>query len=708
MIAPMLATLGEAPLVDAALVYEPKYDGIRAIADVAARAASVKLWSRLGNDKTTQFPEVVAALTTWARRRSERVVLDGELVALGRDGEPVGFQNLQGRIHVKDEPVAAGDTAYIVFDVLWIGDRDLREEPLTKRRAALESLFARNRSAILRVSEQVKGDGRALYRRALESGWEGLIAKNGASRYRSGKRSPDWCKLKIIHEQEFLVCGWTEPRNTRVYFGALLLGVYEGGALKYAGHTGTGFDGKELARVMARLKPLETTTCPFAERPPSNERPHWVKPELVVQVKFTEWTADQHLRHPVYLGIRDDKQPADVVREEGLRHHHSVTKRIGAVTRGPNDTKREAKTRAAKSAESDRQSNVRSAPTSGRTRNAARRTSHTSAAARGQTDTATGALPDSAIASIVDQLQAFESERRDGTLDLPDGNRLAVTNLHKVFWPDARLTKGDLFRYYAQVAPAILPVLADRPLVMKRFPNGIDAKPFYQHRAPDVPPGVRVETVPSTDDRPQIIGGGITTLMYTCQLAAISQDPWFSRVQSADEADHVALDLDPSDGVSFAQVLDVARWIRDELAALGVFSMPKTSGSRGLHVFVPLAPHTSYEAGLIFSQLVATIVAERHPKHATVERAVKSRGTRVYVDYLQNIEGKTLASAYSARASEYAGVSTPLTWKEVDRGVRREDFTIRTVPARLKEVGDIWSELRAHPGADLREMVDAQ
>lgn len=698
MIAPMLATLGEAPLVDAALVYEPKYDGIRAIADVAAGGGSVKLWSRLGNEKTTQFPEVAAALTAWARRRTDSVVLDGEIVALDAHGTPVGFQNLQGRIHVKDEPSDAGNTAYIVFDVLRIGDRDLREKPLRERRATLESLFARNRSNVLRISEQVAGDGRALYNRALESGWEGLIAKHSASKYRSGKRSPDWCKLKIIHEQEFVVGGWTEPRNARVYFGALLLGVYEDHQLKYAGHTGTGFDGKELARVMALLKALETTTCPFAKKPPSNERPHWVKPELVVQVKFTEWTADQHLRHPVYLGIRDDKRPTDVVREDSLRHHDSVMKRIST---GPSSSRAKAAAPVPAGADADE-------PKAARAPAKTRRRSKTAGSAHSRARTSSvEAIPATAIASLVDQLRALESERRDGPIDLPNGEQLAVTNLHKVFWPNATLTKGDLFRYYAQVAPAILPVLADRPLVMKRFPNGIAAKPFYQHRAPDVPAGVRVETVPSTDERPQIIGGGLKTLMYTCQLAAISQDPWFSRVQSAGDADHVALDLDPSEGVSFEQVLDVARWIRDELKTLGVFSLPKTSGSRGVHIYIPLAKHTSYEAGLIFSQLVATIVAERHPKQATIERAVKARGRRVYIDYLQNIEGKTLASAYSARASEYAGVSTPLTWKEIDRGIEREDFTIVTVPERLAKIGDIWSELREHPGADLREMVNS-
>jgi len=274
-----------------------------------------------------------------------------------------------------------------------------------------------------------------------------------------------------------------------------------------------------------------------------------------------------------------------------------------------------------------------------------------------------------------------------------------------VFWPALKLTKGDLFRYYAQVSPALLPVLADRPLVMKRFPNGVHQKPFYQHRAADAPPGVRIEPVQSSDNRPQLVGGNLKTLLYTSQLAAISQDPWFSRVQTPGIADQVALDLDPPDDLPFGKVLDVARWIRDELETLGVFALPKTSGSSGLHIYIPLSAGTPYESGLLFCQLVATLVAEKHPKAATVERSVRSRGSRVYIDYLQNIEGKTLASAYSARASDYAGVSTPLSWKEVDDDLDREAFTIRTVPGRIKKVGDLWEGLRSARGADLRSIA---
>ena len=305
-------------------------------------------------------------------------------------------------------------------------------------------------------------------------------------------------------------------------------------------------------------------------------------------------------------------------------------------------------------------------------------------------------------AQVIKQLDDLEDSRKDGVIVLPGGGELAVTNLHKLFWPKLELTKGDLFRYYATVASFILPAVKDRALVMKRFPNGIDAKPFYQHRATYPPAGVRVELVEHSDEnRPQFIGGDLVTLLYMTQLASISQDPWFSRVQSAEIVDYVAIDLDPMPGVPFTQILDVARWVRDELDALGAFGVPKTSGAEGLHIYIPMPKHTPYETGLLFCQIVATIVAHKHPKVATVERAVKSRGRTVYVDYLQNIVGKTLATAYSARASDYAGVSTPLTWQEVDAGVERESFTIETVPARLAEVGDLWEPLHRSKGIDL-------
>jgi bifunctional non-homologous end joining protein LigD len=304
----------------------------------------------------------------------------------------------------------------------------------------------------------------------------------------------------------------------------------------------------------------------------------------------------------------------------------------------------------------------------------------------------------------------LEDTRKDGTIELPDGLRLGVTNLAKPFWPALKLTKGDLLRYYAQVADLILPAVSDRPLVMKRFPNGVGGPAFYQQRSrQEKPPaGVRIETLPegsdpiSEPDARRFIGGSLITLLYMTQIAAISQDPWFSRVQSPDSADYVALDLDPGEGTAFSRVVDVARWVRDELASLKVPGVLKTSGSRGLHVYIPLAPDTSYESGMLFCQIVATVIAARHPRVATVERTVRARprGT-VYVDYLQNIQGKTLATAYSARASSFAGVSTPLAWEELDTPFDPGDFTIVTAPQRFQERGDLWARLRTSRPANL-------
>ena len=657
----MLATLGDVPLVAEHLAYEPKYDGIRALVAIAPGrpAGTIRIWSRLGNDKTAQFPDVVEALGPFARRLKAPVLLDGEIVALDERGEPSGFQNLQGRMHLtRPRDIAAARAqraALIAFDVLRDGAEDLRQLPLSTRRARLERIYGTTGSETFRLSTFVPGDGRALHEDALAHGWEGLIAKRLDSPYTSGRRTPAWTKVKLVARQDCVIGGWTEPRGTRARFGALLLGVWENGGLEYIGHTGTGFTQAELTRLAGKMRPLEATTCPFRARPPTNERPHWIRPTLICEVKFAEWTRDRRMRAPVYLGLRDDV-PVESVRRELAPDRPA---RSTATVTSPEVPRRPA--------------------------------------------TPTDPVP-GAEAAIIARLEELEDRRAAGTLTLPGGSTLDVSHLDKVLWPGPRITKGELLRYYARVAPVILPVIADRPLVMKRFPNGITAKAFYQQRAPArVPDGVRVEILASDTEVPnRLVGGTLMTLLYMAQLAVISQDPWFSRVATPDDADHVAFDLDPMPGVPFARVLDVARWIHDELAALGTPSVPKTSGAEGLHVYVPLPPSTSYETGRLFCQIVATVVADRHPAIATVERRVHARGRTVYIDCLQNIRGKTLATAYSARASDVAGVSTPLRWEEVEGGVDRRDFTIRTLSSRLASVGDLWAPLRASRGADLR------
>jgi bifunctional non-homologous end joining protein LigD len=699
----MLATLAEPPLAGAGLVFEPKYDGIRALVHVEPRkgGAQVRLWSRLGNEKTTQFPSIVQALEKWGATLNGPVLLDGEIVALDTAGNPAGFQRLQGRIHLASaKDVARVDesqpVALIAFDLLRHGKEDVRGEPLTARRARLETVLGKRMPPGLRISDQVAQDGRGLHERAEREGWEGLIVKEAGAPYQSGRRSPTWRKLKMLRQQEFVIGGWTEPRQTRQHFGALLLGVQDPdapGKLKYVGHTGTGFNQKELARVSALLRARETRTSPFSERFKTNEPAHWTKPELVAQIRFTEWTNDVKLRHPVYLGLRDDKKAADVVKE------------------GPDEP-------AADADAAPEGIDARQGPASA-ARVSARRPARRAAAREGEARADSPRAPidadpvDTGNSVVVDQLRALEDARRDGTIELPDGLRIGVTNLAKPFWPALKLTKGDLLRYYATVAPYLLPAVQDRPLVMKRFPNGVDGMAFYQQRSrQEKPPaGVRIETIPddidpiSEPDARRFIGGSLITLLYMTQIAAISQDPWFSRVQSPLHADYVAIDLDPGEGTTFPTVLEVARLVHEELASMKVPSVPKTSGSSGLHIYIPLAPGTTYESGMLFCQIVATVVATRHPKIATVERTVRARrkGT-VYVDYLQNILGKTLATAYSARASAYAGVSTPLDWKEVFEDIDPRDFTIQTAPARFKKVGDLWARLRTSKAADLERV----
>src|SRR5215203_106625 len=335
---PMLATLAEHPLDDPAFVYEPKYDGIRALIEIGPSSSRIptSIWSRLGNEKTSQFPEIVRALDEVRRGLRAPVILDGEIVALDKRGKPAGFQQLQGRIHLASGPAGTSqNVAFIAFDLLRDGDVNLVDLPLTERRARLVKRLAKRTGHLVRLSEVQRGDGHAMFERAKQQGWEGLIGKRADSCYRVGRRSPEWVKLKLVMAQEFVVGGWTEPRGTRSAFGALLLGVYDNGALEYVGHTGTGFDGKTLRSVAALMKPLETPESPFRVRPRPNERAHWIRPELVAEVKFTEWTADGKLRHPTYMGLRDDVEPSQVRREPNVPSQRAAARVRGSNARRP-------------------------------------------------------------------------------------------------------------------------------------------------------------------------------------------------------------------------------------------------------------------------------------------------------------------------------------------------------------------------------------
>ena len=682
--------------------FEPKYDGIRALVALDPGALPV-LYTRLGRDKTGQFPDVADALATFGRRLRRPLLLDGEIVAVDDEGAALPFQHLQDRLHVSASAARAASqrvpAALVVFDLLREGDADLRVLPFRERRRRLERVLRGRTSDTVRLIESSVGHGVALAADGRARGWEGLIVKQPDGRYFSGRRSSTWQKLKFTETEEFVVGGWTAPRGSRPHFGALLLGYYpdeerhseERERLIFAGQVGTGFTEAELDRVAARLAPLETGDCPFADLPaPARaETRRWVAPSLVAQVTFAQWTRDGVLRHPVYDGLRGDKRPDEVRRRP----------RRPAPVSGPDGAVAQSEGTVARSGTGGR-----------RTKEARRTPPGPRAAPRAAIEVAPH--PEPAAGDLLARLEELERTGRRSTLVLSDGGRVPVGNLHKVFWPAGGLTKGELVRFYLRMAPYLLPVVADRPLVMKRFPNGVDGKSFYQHRAPDpLPAGIRVTAIRESPDAPEsevpyLIGGSLQTLLYMAQLGVISQDPWFSRLPGIRAADMAALDLDPMPEAGFERVLDVACWLHDELRRLDVPCFAKTSGSEGVHIFIPLPPGTPYDAGMIFCQIVATVVAEAHPAAATVERMVrKRRPDAVYIDYLQNIHGKTLACAYSARASPFAGVSTPLTWDEVHEGaaagLRPHDFTMRSIFGRLAGTGDLWAELRRSRPADL-------
>ena len=663
-IAPMLATIGTEIPRGEGWTFEPKYDGVRVLA--FASGDSVRLVTRNGKDKAHQFPEVTAGVRALAQRRKRAFVLDGEIVAFNGD-TPARFQALQNRMHLQEASNISGHatstpSALVAFDLL-VDDEDvLISEPWTTRRKRLERLIGARPPVGVRLGDTGPGDGERLLARARRDDWEGIIAKRTSATYQPGARSRDWLKLKVEFRQEFVVGGYTEPRNTREHLGALLLGHYDGDDFVYVGHTGGGFTRESLAAMARRLRRLERKSSPFSTPVRTNEKAHWVRPEVVVEVKFNEWTDDNRLRQPIFLGVRDDKDAREVTREET------------SVQRGERREPREAATRR-------------------RTGAAASATSRTKKTARPKRKAASG----TAGSSLEAELEAAEREGRDAHVTLGRGVSLKLSSLDKVWFPGRAggFTKGDVLRHYVRVGDLILPVMDDRPLVLKRFPDGINGEAFYQQKAPENPPaGVRVETIQDADgDRvDRLVGGSLATLLYQVQLGTISVDPWHARVDSLGFADYAVIDLDPGPRAKFDRVIAVAEFVKHELDTLGLHAALKTSGATGLHVFIPLPARTSNDSALLIAQIIATRVAVAHPKEATVERTVAERPkSSVYVDYLQNVLGKSVAAAYAVRARPGATVSTPLDWSELDSRLDPRDFTIETVTERFARVGDIWA-----------------
>jgi bifunctional non-homologous end joining protein LigD len=660
MLVPMLATIGTEVPEGTDWTFEPKYDGMRAIAFVSP--TRVRLMTRNGKDKAAQFPEVTEALQSLARTWRRPMILDGEVVALERK-KPGEFQRLQGRFQLKsakdiEDAAVRTPATLIVFDLLADGADVVLDETQRTRRARLEQVLRRARGSV-RLSESSPYGARMLAR-ARAGSWEGVIAKRAQSRYEPGARSRDWLKLKLQHREEFVVGGYTEPRRTRPFLGAILLGYFDRrGGLQYVGHTGGGFNRESLRAMRERLEPLEQAQCPFIHVPRTNERAHWVRPRVVVEVKFAEWTADGRLRQPIFLGVRDDKNARDVHLEresvQRLGHERSRSARAG----GGRPTRASAR-------RSVKQARARGTPKTG----------------RGET-------------VVTAQIAQLARAHHEGTLNFRARRTLHVSSLDKVYFDESGITKGDLMHYYAQVSPVLLPMLKDRPLILKRYPEGIGGPSFFQQNAGAHPPaGVRTAEVETEDGTraSRLIGGELLTLLYTVQLGTIAVHPWQSRLPRIDCADYSTIDLDPGKGVPFQRVVELARLIGEQLGRLGLRAALKTSGSRGLHIVLPLPARTSYHRSARLAEAIAAHVVDQHPKLATLERGIQQRpkGT-IYVDAQQNARGKSVASVYSVRERPGAPVSAPLEWSELDGHLRIEDFTIQTMPRRLEQVGDLWA-----------------
>jgi bifunctional non-homologous end joining protein LigD len=438
------------------------------------------------------------------------------------------------------------------------------------------------------------------------------------------------------------------------------VGYYDGeGNLCYAGSVGTGLTDAMLKDLYGKLKRAERKLSPFAN-PPKERGLHWAAPKLVAQVRFNEWTSVGKLRQPVFLGLRDDKNPQEVVRE---------TVRPEVV-------------------EELEEAPVRSRKPPPRARRAS------------------AGAPKDEPQEVIRQLSELQRGKAEGSVRI-GGDILSVTNLRKPFFKRPTRTKGDMLRYYASMSPYILPAMAERPLVLKRFPDGAGGQAFYQQTPEnDTPEGVRVETVTlEGKDYRRLVGGNLMTLLYTIQLGAISYDPWHGPWDAPDTVDYTVIDLDPGPGATFKRVVEVALAVREEMDALQLHGALKTSGSRGVHIYLPLPAGTPAYAGQLLAEVVATRVAEKHPKIATVVRMTKNRPrATIYVDYLQNIPGKTVAGVYAVRAKPHATVSAPLRWEELTPDLSPRDFHIGNMLARVQEVGDLWAQAMREPN-DLNRLL---
>jgi bifunctional non-homologous end joining protein LigD len=629
---PELATLVKAPPTGDGWLHEMKYDGYRIFARLDR--GRVGLWSRNGRDWTTTFPTIAKALE---RLPAEQAIVDGEVAVLLPDGT-TSFQALQNLL----SGTRAGQLVYMMFDLVHLDGWDLGGARLEDRKTALRSLFAAtsDRAAVLRYSDHVVGDGPQFFAHACRLGLEGIISKRRDAPYRS-TRGADWLKVKCLKQQEVVIGGYTDPEGSRIGIGALLGGVYENGNLVYAGKIGTGFDNRVLRDLKKRLGALEQDSPPFAERPQGVGRAHWVKPELVAQVSFSEWTDDGRMRHPAFQGLRDDKSATSVVRERPSIVEDVVEPRLPSAS----SSRRTARPRA------------------------------------------------KAAAPAPAKLEAAADKRAVASREaIVAGVRL--THADRVLYPPQGTTKRELALFYESIAAWILPHLQGRPTTLVRCPEGAHKTCFYQkhtgHWAPDSLRRVKIQEKRKVGE--YLVVDSVAALVGLVQIGILEIHTWNSVVDHLEQPDRIVLDLDPGPGVPWKRVVECARLVRDELATLKLRSFVKTTGGKGLHVVAPLVPGPSWEETSALARAVAERLAATDPRGYTAHMAKSERRGKIFIDYLRNVRGATSVAAYSTRATPQATVSVPIGWDELTPSLTSEHFTIANLPRRLAELKtDPWA-----------------
>jgi bifunctional non-homologous end joining protein LigD len=651
-IAPQLASQAAAPPSSSEWVHELKLDGYRVQAHLQApgngaksRAAlNVTLYTRKGLDWTARMAGVAAEL---AHLAVESAILDGEVVVLDEAGL-TSFAELQAAFQERERK----HMVYFAFDLLHWNGRNLRELPLRQRKDLLRTVIAEAPEGdVLRYSEDIEGHGAEMFAEACRVGAEGVVSKRADAKYSSG-RVASWVKVKCVKQQEFVVGGYTLPTNGSYGVGALLLGYYDSGKLVYAGRSGTGFTQKTSTMLRKRLDGLKRSTMPFYQAPADARKDAlWVAPELVAEVQFRAWTADGLVRQSSFKGLREDKPAKEVIKE-------TVT-----VTDVADLEKNAA-------GEADKDT-----------------TTVTNSADAVASATSTGDKPTKGVSAKPEKPAAI------GPLALP----VRLTHPDKVLDAESKLTKQLLAEYYFQIAPHMLPHIADRPVSIIRCPDGSGQQCFFQRHVnrslPKGVGGIKIKEKNGSKVEEFITFSTVEALTALAQMNVLEFHPWGSRNKDIERPDRLIFDLDPDEAISWSTLGDAAREVRDRLQAWGLKSFLKTTGGKGLHVVAPIDAEFEWPVVKDFAHAFVQLMEQDNGRLYLTKMAKAARKGKIYLDYLRNERGATAVAPFSPRARPGSFVSLPLEWSELKS---------KTVPRCSAARFDEWKErLRNDPWADL-------